>query len=282
MNNKDHTANNQNCPVCGCSMRKIADTYFVCKSCKYMSSSEQSGHGAEVESLEAVRERNFKFICKIIKEKFPLAKTVLDVGCSKGLFLKVARDSGFLVTGLEPSGHLAEEARSYEFDVIGDFFPQTKPHLDKKYDVIIFNDSLEHIPNLHKVLQVIKSHLTGNGCVIINIPTSDGLIIRIASVLYKLGIKAPYERMWQKGFVSPHIHYFNLQNLKKLFENIGFALNYSSYLPLYTISGLYRRLSCKSSFLVSVFTWVFFVFLYPVLSIRKDILLACFSFKEEI
>jgi SAM-dependent methyltransferase len=242
-----------------------------------MSSSEESGSGVEVESLEAVREKNFKLICKNIKEKFPQAKTILDVGCSMGLFLKVARDNGFSATGLEPDGRLAEEVRSCGFDVINDFYHHAEDLLNKKYDIIIFNDSLEHIPNLPEILRGIKTNLTDGGCVIINIPTSDGLVFKTASVLYKLGVRAPYHRMWQKGFASPHVHYFNLRNLKKLFENNGFTLCYSSPLPLYTVQGLWRRLSCKSSFFVSILTWCFLTLLYPLLSVRSDIVVAYFS-----
>jgi len=245
-----------------------------------MYSSEQHGAGAEVISLEVVRRRNFKFICRIIKEKFPQAKTILDVGCSRGLFLEIARDEGFLVTGVEPMKHLAEETQSHGFDVINGFFPQIMSISNKKYDIIIFNDSLEHIPNLQEMVYGIKTYLTDKGCAIINMPTSEGLIFKIAAVLYKLGIKIPYYRMWQKGFASPHVHYFNLQNLKKLFENNGFVMNYSSPLPLYSIRGLYKRISCKSSFFVSIFTWLFMILLYPLLSIRSDCLVACFSIKK--
>jgi SAM-dependent methyltransferase len=246
-----------------------------------MSSSEQHGAGAEVISLEVLRRKNFKFICRIIKEKFPHAKTILDVGCSRGLFLEIARDEGFLVTGVEPMEHLAKETISRGFDVINGFFPQMEYLLDKKYDIIIFNDSLEHIPNLQEMLQGIKTYLTDKGCAIINMPTSEGLVFKTSTVLYKLGIKIPYYRMWQRGFASPHVHYFNLQNLKKLFENNGFAMYYSSPLPLYTIRGLYKRISCKSSFFVSISTWLFMTLLYPLLSIRSDCLVACFSIKKD-
>jgi len=273
----DYTKNNLVCPVCGQYMHKIADIYFLCKTCKYMSSNEQPGVGTEITSFELVRRGNFKFICNIIKEKFSKAKTILDVGCSRGLFLKIARDEGFLVTGLEPTEHLAKETRACGFDVIDGFFPQTENLLNKKYDIIIFNDSFEHIPNLQEVLQGIKTHLTDNGYVIINIPTSEGLIFKTASVLYKLGIKAPYYRMWQKGFTSPHVHYFNLQNLKKLFENNGFTTHYSSSLQYFTIQGLWKRISCESSFFVSIFAWLFMILLYPLLSIRSDSFMACFS-----
>ncbi|GBU25083.1 hypothetical protein R83H12_01722 [Fibrobacteria bacterium R8-3-H12] len=274
-----HNSTNITCPICNEPMHKITDTYSLCKSCKYMYSREQHGSGTEAEGLEAVREKNFKFICNIIKEKFPSAKTILDVGCSQGLFLKIARDEGFSVTGMEPSEHLTEEVRSHGFDVINDFFPQKDNHPHKKYDIVIFNDSLEHIPNLQEILQGIKTYLTDGGCVIINIPTSDGLIFKTSSVLYKIGIKAPYERMWQKWFVSPHIHYFNLQNLKKLFENNDFTMNYSSSISYYTIQRLWRRIRVKSSFFVSIFTWLFLVISYPLLS-RGECFMVCFSIKK--
>jgi len=275
-----HNSLELTCPICKEPMHEIGEAYSLCKSCKYMYSSDQPGDGAEAQALETLQKKNFKFICNIIKEKLPSAKTILEIGCSRGFFLKIARDEGFSVTGVEPSKPLAEEAQSQGFNVINDFFPQTNNHSHKKYDIIIFNDSFEHIPDIQKILQGIKIHLTEEGHVIINIPTSDGLIIKTASILYKLGIKAPYYRMWQKEFASPHVHYFNLQNLKKLFENNGFAMNYNSYLSYYTIQGLWKRISCKSSFIVSIFAWLFLVFLYPLLSIRKEAFMACFSIKK--
>jgi 2-polyprenyl-3-methyl-5-hydroxy-6-metoxy-1,4-benzoquinol methylase len=246
-----------------------------------MSSNEQPGAGTEVIPLETIRRKNFKFICNIIKEKFPQAKTILDVGCSSGLFLEIARDEGFLVTGLEPAEHLVKETLSRGFDVINGFFPQTENLLNKKYDIIVFNDSFEHIPNLQEVLHGIKTYLTDKGCAIINIPTSEGLVFKIASILYKFRIKTPYHRMWQKGFPSPHLHYFNLQNLRKLFENNGFAMHYSSPIQYFTIQGLWKRISGKSLFIVSISTWLFMILLYPLLSIRSDTIMACFSLKKE-
>jgi uncharacterized protein (DUF983 family) len=38
----------------------------MCKACGYMMSHEQPGAGAEVVSLEAVREKNNRFICRTI------------------------------------------------------------------------------------------------------------------------------------------------------------------------------------------------------------------------
>jgi len=212
------------CPICATPMHQVAEVYSMCKVCRYMISSEQPGAGAEIVSLDAVKEKNFGFICKIIKEKFSQAKTVLDVGSSTGHFLKIANDEDLSATGLEPA----------------------------------------------------EDHLKLKGLAIINLPTSDGLIFRTAFLLNKLGIKAPFNRLWQKGFASPYVHYFNVQNLKRLFENNGFVMQYSSPLYYYTIKGLWNRISCKSPFFVSVFTWIGMVLLYPLLTLRSDCFMACF------
>jgi len=254
----------------------------MCKACGYMASHEQPGAGAEVVSLDAVREKNYRFICKIIKERFSKLKTVLDVGSSDGHFLKVANDEGFSASGLEPAVHLAEKARLHGYDVIDGFFPQAQELLNKMYDVIIFNDSWEHIHNLQEALQGIKDHLKSTGIAIINLPSSDGIIFKTAYLLNKFGIRTPIDRLWQKGFVSPHLHYFNIRNLQQYFENNGFVMCYSSPLYYYTIKGLWGRISCKSSFFVSIFAWLCMVLLYPLVTLCSDCFMACFSVPENM
>ena len=242
-----------------------------------MASHEPPGAGAEVVSIEDIREKTATFICKLIKEKFPEAKTVLDVGCSSGHFLRVAEASGFLATGLEPDTHQADKAKTDGHDVINGFFPGAEGIVNKKYDVITFNDSFEHIPDLHKILQGIKDHLAQDGIAIIIQPSGDGLFFCIALLLYKLGVKAPFDRLWQKGFASPHLHLFTPHNCRRLFENNGFTTRYTVPVPLYTIKGLWKRISCKSSFILSVFAWFGMVVLYPLAILKNDNFIAVFS-----
>jgi len=262
-------------------MQQISGEYMVCKECGYMMSQEQPGAGAEVVSLDTVREKNFNLICETIKEKFPNAVTILDVGSSRGHFLKVASDKGFTATGLEPDSRLAEISRSQGCNVINGFFPGAEGLATQMYDIIIFNDSLEHIPNLHDVLCGIKKYLKQKGIVIINLPTSDGAVFKTAFLLYKLGMMAMFDRLWQKGFASPHLHYFNKKNLKRFFENNGFEFQYSMPLYYYTIKGLWERISCKSSFLVSLFAWLGMVLLYPFFTLYSDCFVSCFSIQAE-
>jgi 2-polyprenyl-3-methyl-5-hydroxy-6-metoxy-1,4-benzoquinol methylase len=243
-------------------------------------SGEPSGAGAEVLGIDDVREKNFKRICQIIKTKFPTSETILDVGSSRGLFLKVAKKEGFIVTGLEPDSDLAQETISQGFDVINGFFPDEKELLDKKYDIIIFNDSLEHIPDLENIIGSIKQHLNKNGGLIINIPTSDGLMFALSSLISRFGFTIPLDRLWQKGFASPHVHYFNAQNLELLLKNNGFKIKYSTPLCYYTLKGLWKRLICKSSFLVSLGSWIVLTIFYPLFVVKSDCFVSFFTLKD--
>jgi SAM-dependent methyltransferase len=269
------------CPVCFSTMHNAAENYYICQTCKYMACEELPGSGAEVESLDVVREKNFNRILEILKSKFNWCKTIIDIGCSHGLFLKIAAKAGFSVTGLEPDAVLAEESNKIPgASVVTGFFPDAPGIVGKKFDVLIFNDSFEHIPDINSVIAGIKRHLNDNGIVAINLPSSSGLMFNIAFLLYKFGLSAPFKRLWQKGFASPHLHYFNCYNLRKLFENNDFYMCCSMPLSYYTLKGLWKRLVCKSSFLISVAAWGALTILYPLFAIKSDCFVAFFSLKK--
>jgi 2-polyprenyl-3-methyl-5-hydroxy-6-metoxy-1,4-benzoquinol methylase len=186
-----------------------------------MASQELPGAGADVKGVDAVRIHNFELICKIIKDRYQQCLTILDVGSSNGLFLKVANKNGFSAAGLEPDIKKCQKSRVQGLEVYEGFFPNAESILNKKFDIIIFNDSFEHIPNPLEVIGGIKRHLVPDkGIVIVNLPSSEGLIFKISSMLAEFGMRSPFDRLWQKGFSSPHLHYFNQSNLQQLFKKI--------------------------------------------------------------
>jgi SAM-dependent methyltransferase len=247
-----------------------------------MSAQDAPGAGAEVVSIDAVREKNFTRIIETLSANFGKCKTVLDVGCSRGTFLKRAKQHGLSATGLEPDANLAEESRNAGFDVITGFFPNAAGLAGKTFDAIIFNDSFEHIPDSKSVLDGIKKYLNHNGVVIVNLPSSNGLMFQSALILYRLGIRTPFERLWQKGFASPHLHYFNEHNLKMFFEKYGFVRQSSMPLSYYLVGGLWKRIRCKTSFFVSIASWLALVVLYPLFAIKSDCSVSYFSIAGDI
>ncbi|GHT00136.1 hypothetical protein AGMMS50276_25210 [Synergistales bacterium] len=265
------------CCVCDADMSLYLGDIYRCDVCGYMSSFYSPGPGAEVEGVDAVREKNFRQICHILLEKFPKCKTILDVGASRGTFVRIAVDYGFLVTALEPDLALVDAMKQKGFEVIDGFFPGAIELTDKKFDVIIFNDSFEHIPNLLLVIDGVKKHLTPDGVAVVNLPSSDGFLFRCSLILAKVGMMAPWYRLWQKDMASPHLHYLNPRNLKRLFELHNFKQEYSRSLSYYVLSGLWKRISCASSLLVAIPSWIILVTLYPLFCLKSDAVASFFS-----
>ena len=271
---------NKRCDVCGADMSTRSADFFICASCRYMFSNLAPGRGAEVEGVASVRLINYKIICDIIKNEYSSNANILDVGCANGLFLSTARDEGFYAVGLEPDLEMAAAARDLGFDVGDGFFPESEWLAGKSFDTIVFNDSFEHIPNPNEIIAGIKRYLNENGIVIVNIPSSSGLIFTLSFLMSKIGITSPLDRLWQKGFASPHLHYFNPENLQLLFENHGFQRIYHTFLKSYTLNGLWKRMRCNTPFLKSIIAWCCLVAFYPFYSLLKsksDISLSLFK-----
>ena len=262
--------NKKRCDVCGADMFTRANEYLICTSCRYMFSNLAPGPGAEVEGVAHVRLKNYKIICDIIKNQYNSHVNILDIGCSDGLFLNVARDEEFYAVGLEPDPVMAAAARDLGFDVGSGFFPESGWLEGKSFDILIFNDSFEHIPNPNEIIVGIEKHLNKSGIVIVNMPSSNGLIFTLSFLMSKVGITSPLDRLWQKGFASPHLHYFNPENLQTLFEKHGFQRTYHTFLKSYTLNGLWKRTRCNTPFLKSIIAWCCLVAFYPFYSLLKS------------
>ena len=149
-----------------------------------------------------------KIIDKIIKFK-PQGR-LLDVGCSVGIFLDVARKNGFDVKGVEVSTWASEFARQKGFDVItGGLLDATYP--EKSFDVIILNHVLEHLPKPVEILLEAKRILKDDGLLVIGVPNFGS---------YMAAIK---KGKWASLQPDQHIWQFTHESLLHLLMKSGFS-----------------------------------------------------------
>ena len=143
-----------------------------------------------------------------------------------------------------------------------------------KFDYVIFNDVFEHLDNLNLVLKQLKIFLKEEGKIIINLPSSEGLIFIFSNWLNKIGLKSLYDRLWQKGLLSPHLSYFNNLNLKKLLNKNGYDLIYSGSLDTIGRDGNFKRLNStiKNKFLCFILSLLLYLFYYLQKILPKDIM----------
>ena len=84
------------------------------------------------------------------------------------------------------------------------------------FNLIVFNDVFEHLPNCVDALKHVEALLKPGGLAVLNVPSSRGVLLRAASLLERVGWDGLYARLWQKGFASPHVSYFAPHNLELL------------------------------------------------------------------
>ncbi len=165
---------------------------------------------------------------------------LLDVGCAHGWFLEKAA-AHYEVLGLEPDDTVAQRTLQRNLPVRNGYFPQALK-ADEKFDVIIFNDVLEHIPDVKNVLKECAAHLQAEGVVVVNAPDSHGLFYRLSKLFVKTGRNGTFDRMWQVGLPSPHLYYFDSKSLRKIAAQSGYDVIASRPLSSVVAKGLYERI----------------------------------------
>lgn len=191
-----------------------------------------------IAGYESLRRENFRAILDRLACLRPLqAADVLDVGSAYGWFIDEASRAGAIASGIEPDERVA--ARSVGEVRVGRF-PEVVS-LEERFDIITFNDVLEHIPDARGALEACRRHLRPRGLLSVNIPTADGLAFRVARGLAAVGFSGPYRRLWQHGLASPHLHYFSTDALLELIRSCGLRVRTIRPLPAVTRTGLWHR-----------------------------------------
>lgn len=280
------------CVVCNTEMvQGIVDWHSKCEVCGYESATLQPAindsnvHATLDETqrengLYSLRKNNFKKILFTLKEIGPPRSNqqeLLDVGAAHGWFIELAKTE-FETLGIEPDQAVALESKRKGLPIRIGFFPEVL-QATELFDVIVFNDVIEHIPDVRAILKACARHLKKNGRLVLNLPSSSGVFYRASKMLARIGLLKPFLRMWQAGMPSPHVHYFNKRNLSSLLESEHFRLIYSGDLESISANGLLDRIRFSKStspILAYPMYWAILLML-PVLKLfQSDIILQIF------
>ena len=215
------------------------------------------------QGLESVRAKNNAKLVAELRHLAPGVGRVLDVGCGPGFLLALASAAGFDVVGIEPDVSVGPGVSRMDGEVLWGYFPQVLDP-DDVFDVIVFNDVLEHIPDLTGALTASLQHLRQGGVLCLNCPDQRGLFFRTASLLDRIGVSGPYDRLWQRGLPSPHVWYFTPELLQSAARRAGFEPISMLRLETVTLSGLWARIRyAKTPLWMAIATYLFTVITYP-------------------
>lgn len=135
---------------------------------------------------------------------------ILEVGCATGELLALLEAAGYSnLIGLDPSPGCARFARErHGVDVrVGDL--SSLSQLGERFDAIVLIAVLEHVRELNAVLALLRSALTADGLLFIEVPDALAFDQR----------DAPFQE-----FSTEHINYFSAESLSNLMACNGFAV----------------------------------------------------------
>ncbi len=238
------------CLICSSPDITREGDYIHCNACDYWASNlaadveNTSAPDEEYDliSYEHTRRENYNAILDELAKRHPRGSSLCEVGCADGLFLQMARDRGYTGIGIEPNTKMMA-GNQHGMEIRRGFFPDVLQPGDGPFDIIALNCVFEHVPDVEALIEAFKKHLAPGGSVMINVPVSSGLMFKLSRAMYKARVRYPFDRIWQKGFVSPHLHYFEKSTLTRLFQKHGMSLVGEAKLALFSLGGVYKRLS---------------------------------------
>jgi SAM-dependent methyltransferase len=191
--------------------------------------------------LRPVRDESTRTEIRLVSGLRPLdGARVLDVGAGHGWFLEAVGQAGARAEGVEPDEWIAESARARGLRVTTGYFPEAVPP-SPPFDVLCFHDVLEHIPDLAGALEACRERLGPGALLVVSAPDADGALFHVARFLAALGFEGPLERLWQRGFPSPHVSYFDHSTLGRIVSRHGFRERLCVPLPSFVLRGLWAR-----------------------------------------
>lgn len=230
-NIKKHLLEKRECPLCYKKSYKFlfmksGGRYVRCLSCnliflnpcfkdKYLEKYYQNMHTMQADTVKKESKfynRIYNFgLATINKSINTKEKKILDIGCSSGYFLDIAKKQKWKTYGVELNKKEITKAIKNHFVVNENFF-NLKKHFKFKFDAITMWDVIEHIKDCNKLLQNLRKMLNTDGIFFFQTPNVDSLAARILQE--KCNVFDGFE----------HVNLFNEHNVFKLAKNNGFKV----------------------------------------------------------
>lgn len=171
---------------------------------------ENSNYISHTDSKRGLFEKAYHFVKGIaLKNKLALINThqsqkgkLLDIGAGTGDFLITAKNSGWEITGIEPS----ESAKALAIKKGVSFVDSTSDLEEQQFDCITMWHVLEHVPDLDFQIKELKRLLKPSGTLIVAVPN-----FKSYDAFY-------YQQFWAAYDVPIHFWHFSKHAIQKLFE----------------------------------------------------------------
>jgi len=246
----DRHVENRKCPACGESdapplFQKEGGTYVKCGNCDMVFLNPvlkdealydfyKSNHTVQSEIVES----DLSFYGELYNKGLqaieatstsPSKGRLLDIGCSSGIFLDIAREQGWRTYGVELNRREAEIAKTKEHTIYGD--PIENINFDIKFNAVTLWDVFEHIKDGGAFLKTVKSFLSEDGIVFMQIPSSGSLAAMILHEKCNMFDGLEHVNLYCKKAVEALLdkNGFEILDCRTVISEIGVINNHLAY-----------------------------------------------------
>ena len=140
-------------------------------------------------------------------------RSLLDIGAYIGVFVDVAKQSGWDSWGVEPSEWAAKFAQEHGLNVIHG--TQDAEELEGRgFDVITMWDVIEHVPDPSGEMAKAYELLNPGGWLVLHTMDIDSMMAKV------MGARWPW-------LMDMHIHYFSQKTMAQMLQKNGFDIVWS-------------------------------------------------------
>lgn len=153
-------------------------------------------------------------------------KKILDLGCGKGRFCKIIKNSGFInIVGVDPSVELVKAAKLNNKDI--KFIEASATSLsfhDGEFDILVCIEVLEHIPDTEKAIKEMSRVLKPGGRILVldkNILSLHPVYF-VPTFIWKSFLESINKWFYPKNFIFKEKYFVPWElnkTIKKYFSN---------------------------------------------------------------
>ena len=266
----------RSCPMCGGKSGKIAFpfstywnkkkfNYFSCSSCKstyvdpkpdsidfekmYSKKNYHDLHYSEYNNaLSEFNNKEYRQSISLLKKHVKDKITLLDFGCGNGLFLSLAKKSGFDCIGVEIDSETIKFARKNSGCPVISYDLLLRK--EKKFDIIHLGDVLEHLSEPFLLIKELKKLLNDNGLFFVEGPLENNPSPVYFSSLLFGWIKKIFIHSFIANDAPTHLFRVNASAQKLFFtKRLGF---HEIYFEIYETGWPYHTSNDKSNIIKNI------------------------------
>jgi hypothetical protein len=149
------------------------------------------------------------YCTEVLKRAGVKSPFVVEVASNDGTFLKIFKEKGCSVLGVDPARNIAEKANSIGLPTLADFFDRSiAKKILAEYErpnIVMARNVIPHVKEIHSIVEGLSAMIDSGGTVVIEFHYAKAIV----------------EELHYDSIYHEHLFYFSIKSLGALFSHYG-------------------------------------------------------------